>query len=1540
MLFCTLGTLVLLVYSNSSVQTKVARYAASWLSGQIHSKVQIDSLTVTGLHTFTFKHLYVQDLSGDTLLLAPSLKIELLDYHNLNLAANSLTVESLDLRGGEFYLHKNSKGILNLDFLIDYFSGSAKPATDDLNPFILQVRKIRLVNSHYRMEDEKAEKKLPPGIFNTNDFDIKGINLEAKNFYLRDDSILADVRHLSLHEKCGFKLLDLQTQFNVGDHHMAFNKLLIKTPNSLIGDHYEMHYKNIAAFDEFQHNVYLIAHLSHAHVAAKDIAYFSHELKQMNLTADITASGRGKLENLKIRNIDFHTGHNTYISGNFRIKGLPDLETTFMDLDLTKFRTSLTDAHLLLRGAGLSQLIKQIPKELTPLGKIEYTGNFDGFYNDFVARGKFRTAIGNLSSDINLKFHNGKLPVYRGNITTDGFELGKLLGEPDLGKISVNANVSGSGFNQFAGRDTIDTHFNFIDFQGYRYNGITVKGARVRKRFDGQVSIADANLGLHFNGSVNLNGKIPAYDFKATILHADLRRLKFLKDSIELSTQLEVKASGSNLTNLQGNILVTQTGLKRNGVSYKIDSLDLLASTHNGERTISLHSCLLDGSVTGKYDLATFPSAVKAIFAHYIPSITGNRIVHSSSQNFEFNLNVYDADPILAVFAPDYHIAGTAIAQGRFNAVNGQFSTSGNIHELDIGNLEFNSVSFEGENEEKQHIDLSISVDSIRSNHKILARNINIFNNIRKDSLMFNVKVSDVNAVNHLDLNGHLAFADKVTSLSILPSELVLDRQAWNVDSSFKVRFEKDLVRVINFNIHHNNESLTVNGPLSANPGDTLVAQFKNFNIAAVNQLLREENLELNGNLNGKAYLSSVTHKLSFHSDLGIDSLGINKIYIGTLALVNSWDGDSKTIDFTGKIHRKLINVMNLQGVLGFSDAKGSIDASLQLNKAEAVILQPVVGDLVSDLKGTISSDLHVSGSVVSPIIDGQIKLENTEFTINYLKTHYRINDVVNFENGNIHIKNLLLTDPYYIPSRPQVHTAYLNGDIDLTELSHPYFDAVVHANNFLCLNTVERDNELYYGTAYSSGDFSFVGPIETMNIDISAITNKNTTFNIPLNRPSSVGVHDYINFVNNPDSMSIAKKHKNLHTGVTLNFNLNITPDATVKLDFDKSIGDEMRGAGSSDMNLQITPEGDFLMYGTYEIDHGDYLFTSANVLNKLFTVERGGSIRFTGEPLNAQLNLHADYQARTSVRNLYDGANVQPTNQGSLDQSVLVACRINLEGNLSHPTFDFDLLFPNDPNINYDLQTYLSSNDVVTTQSLLFLASNQFNGKLTPSNGVAILTSTGVQYVSSQLSHLVNNFSNRLDLNFRSLSDVGINYHFLNDRILFTGNIASTDTTTSIGYNPLALTSNKNIEANFELAYALTKNRNFTARAFFKPVPQDIHPVNLGQNIVKSQGVGLVYQKDFSSLRSIFNKQKATGAPKLPPLPSLPGAAQGSGTATGAPRAAGSSPAGVMRTPAVSTPAPADSTHKSITIIRGRSSFKPAADTTKRRLDSAARK
>jgi hypothetical protein len=179
-----------------------------------------------------------------------------------------------------------------------------------------------------------------------------------------------------------------------------------------------------------------------------------------------------------------------------------------------------------------------------------------------------------------------------------------------------------------------------------------------------------------------------------------------------------------------------------------------------------------------------------------------------------------------------------------------------------------------------------------------------------------------------------------------------------------------------------------------------------------------------------------------------------------------------------------------------------------------------------------------------------------------------------------------------------------------------------------------------------------------------------------------------------------------------------------------------------------------------------------------------------------------------------------------------------------------------------------------VVATQSMLFLISNQFNGELNTSIGEGIALSTGIQFVGSQLSNLLNNFSNRLDINVRSLQDYGISYRTFSNRLQFTGNVTNTaNSNTSSVINIIPLNSNQLI-GNAEAILSLNKKGTLKMKGFWREVPVDFLqlPANgstLDPPITYTQGIGILFTKEFSSLKDFFSSPKKPSIPKLTSSP-----------------------------------------------------------------------
>ena len=94
--------------------------------------------------------------------------------------------------------------------------------------------------------------------------------------------------------------------------------------------------------------------------------------------------------------------------------------------------------------------------------------------------------------------------------------------------------------------------------------------------------------------------------------------------------------------------------------------------------------------------------------------------------------------------------------------------------------------------------------------------------------------------------------------------------------------------------------------------------------------------------------------------------------------------------------------------------------------------------------------------------------------------------------------------------------------------------------------------------------------------------------------------------------------------SNMSINIELTATPTTEVQLVIDPTVGDIIRGRGNGTLNMRIEPSANiFDMYGDYTITEGSYLFTLQNIINKRFVINSGSTIQWTGDPLDARLNI-----------------------------------------------------------------------------------------------------------------------------------------------------------------------------------------------------------------------------------------------------------------------------------------------------------------------------
>ena len=239
----------------------------------------------------------------------------------------------------------------------------------------------------------------------------------------------------------------------------------------------------------------------------------------------------------------------------------------------------------------------------------------------------------------------------------------------------------------------------------------------------------------------------------------------------------------------------------------------------------------------------------------------------------------------------------------------------------------------------------------------------------------------------------------------------------------------------------------------------------------------------------------------------------------------------------------------------------------------------------------------------------------------------------------------------------------------------------------------------------------------------------------------------------------------------------LDVRENAEVQLVIDPTVGDIIKSKGNGLLNMRINPSSDiFEMYGLYTITEGSYLFTLQNIINKKFVIEKGSTIQWTGEPLDALLNIMAVYKIKTSLQPLLEGY----VDTSVPSRAVPVNCIINLTDRLTKPNVNFDVQVPSaDASMQTVIANVLSTPERRSQQFLYLLLANSFlsdSSTEATSLGVSSAAVTGFELLSNQLSNWLSSESSNIVLRYRPKTeqmmsdevDFGFSQGLMDNRLL----------------------------------------------------------------------------------------------------------------------------------------------------------------------------
>lgn len=1426
-------------------QNKATTYLAKHFSKEWNTTVSLDRIYIDLLTDVHLEGLYIADQHNDTLIYVGELEAGLLDY---NLEETRFEFRTVTVLDGAFYLKKyTGEEGLNLQFIVDAFATSDTSAS--VKP-IITAEEVWIDGLRFRL-DMNEESPQDFGV-DYQHLDVSGFQMRVHHFLMQEDSLSGLLDSLALRERSGVNLKKMSGMVHVDPADLRIDSLYLKTNESVVSTDLHFHYGHYRGFQNFIEEVYLNLHIDIADVQGADIAFFAPVLQGIRQRVKVSGKVKGPVNNLSVRQLDLHYGSDSHLKGNVDLAGLPDIQETFILLDVKEIVTNQWDLSQLPYPPFRKRNTLPISERFSNLGTIQFAGNFTGFINDFVAFGTLNSEIGTISSDLHLtREPETDLLVYNGELKTRAFHLGEMLdATATLGRLTMDMKVDGRGTTAEEVFANLDGVIGAFTVNGYSYRNAQVKGSLNQQLFDGELQIKDPNVELDFIGKVDFSSKIPEFHFTTRLEDVNLPALHLVSrdTSSRLSTYIEMDLVGNSLENINGTVTILNTSYTEEGRTVEMDSLQLVARPHSSGRRITLNSTYVDGELVGLFNTGELGASFTNLLGEPLPGLLEQGTIKTANQRFDFSLNVKRSNEITSIFYPDLIAKEPVRIKGHYYVEDRSVTMSLKTPQATYSGVKLTQpeVDFKLENgilnlkteTDRAALTDSVWVDDFQMITKGLSNTLQVgLSWEHRRPKAYNGNLSAL-----IQTNSRNNF-----SISLLDSEVLLADSLWTVKTDQAITIDSGAISVGNLVFEHKNQQLRVDGELSHSYEDVLDIELHKIDLNWINLLTESIGFQLAGQIDGEASLSNPYDGLVIDSKLDISNLFLNDKEIGAGRLVAEYRTQTDDVNVHGFLGQAANPFLTYKGNYWPKRKEENLDLEIDINKFDVDMLSPLLVGQLSEMAGEVEGKISLTGSTYKPLLDGSLHLDSAAFLVDYLNTKYLI------EEAKIIVANDWFGFDYITIKDDRGKPAYANGTVLHENFGKFNFDVSIFTNDFRLLKTKLKNNQLYYGTANLGGSFNIGGYADNLLIELEGKTKKGTEFFIPLSGSEEVSESDFITFVTKGKDLGDKQKPKIDLTGIQLNIDLEVTRDATAQIIFDEKVGDVIKATGEGNIQMEINTLGTFNIFGEYVIDKGDYLFTLQNIINKHFEIEKGSSIAWNGDPYDAQLGIDAIYSLRT---NLYD-----LTGDSTQRSKSEVDVRLSILDRLSDPQYQFSVEFPSDPNsLAADLVSSMSDQDL-NRQVFSLLILNRFVAFDNTLHGENIGTTSTSELLSNQLSNWLSKISNDFDIGFKYRpgdeisSDevqVALSTQLFNDRVSIEGNLGV------VGDNPSTEENTGTVVGDFKVEYKIGDGR-MRAKVYNKSNDYNLANAN---NSPYTQGAGIFVREEFNTFgdlwRRVFGKRK----------------------------------------------------------------------------------
>ncbi|HTJ48858.1 MAG TPA: translocation/assembly module TamB domain-containing protein [Cyclobacteriaceae bacterium] len=1326
----------------------------------------------------------------------------------------------------------------------------------------IKLQELNLSDDGMQYYDFNSPKSNQP--FDFNRLWVFELQSTVNDILIDGNDLKADLHNLSLRERCGLNIQSLNSAFILANNTLSLNHFNCITNNSQLALNAKTSLEQFTTSPIDYGKIEVALNMAKSKIAYSDVSYFVPSSVMDSLpiqipkhaTVTIDTKLNGKINDLSISTMHLQLLDSTTIDIQGKMQGLPDTDRTRMDLTLNQLYTTQKDLKSLLPST-------LIPSSINTPDWITLKGNIHGTFKEPVA-------VASMESSDGMITLNGKMDLtapisYDAQIVTKNLNIGRVLIQDNMGAIDLLMSVKGSGTTMKDLNAAVDVTVAKFNYNSYEYNDFRLQGNVKNYFFSGTALLEDKNLDFSLQGEVSYkNDTLPVYKLNINLRNADFKELHITDRPLKAKATLIATIAANTKEMMNGKISIRNVAVFNGKTLYQADSLLYISINQKTDKsTVAIRSDIISGDFTGTFNLFTLPQILKRHVNRYF-SLNDSTVTNlEAPQNFKFTLSIKSNDFLTDFILPDLQPILPGKIEGEFDSKENTLIVDVDLARLKYASTGIDSLSFRIKSD-KDALKYRLSLKNIMVDTLHLHA-LRITGKIANDSIRTALTILDSLNEKSYTLAGEIQSNINGFRFHFIPDRIMLNYKKWNAPDDNYFEFGNKLIKTNNFSLSKGNEKISL---ISARDS-SLLFQFQNFQLSNLTKIFSGV-IPATGELSGQFKLAAFKQG-EFNSKLDIHALAVlGKPWGNAVIKLNYSLGK---YDLNLNVSGKETNIV-ATAVYNTDPKKQSYSLDLHFNPFDLALLEPLSLGQLKDVKGLAKGELKVSNDTGVPSINGKLSFNNSSFVVSRLNNSFTLdNETISFHKDGITFDDFKIKDI-------KNNEVTIKGDVLTQNYKTFSFNLRMIAKEFQLLNTTKKDNDLYFGLVKISGDAKITGDTNEPNIkaSVSFSNDSDLTYVVPEDQKTVQEQKGIVRFVskNKTKDPFIAGLQLDDTTQVSF-FNLNLTADITLRdkstlnIVIDPVTGDKLSVNGNATLLLDMDGSGNTNLSGRYEVTKGFYNFSFHNLAKRQFTIEKGGSIVWSGDPLNATMDLKARYDLEASpldlVYNQINTANQSEIN--SYSQRLPFIVYLMIKGKLLVPQISFALDMPDNKRNIFGGAIYSRLQDINTRESDLnkqvfalmilkrFISDNPFESR--SGSGLSNTARASVsRLLSEQLNRLSENVKGvKLVVDVKSYNtytgsetqgqtklQLGVSKNLFNDRLVvkLSGNVDIE------GQKNEGNASASDYIGDLALEYKLTSDGRLRVTGFRN---SNFDMIDGG---LTETGTGLIYIKDYNTLRELF--------------------------------------------------------------------------------------